>query len=68
MIVFTRMQKYIYIKFKKNYAEKFSEATSIEIHSQHWGGNRQLSMDVIAFEYFPTSFDIGNNEEKYELH
>ena len=29
------------IKFKKDYAEKSSEATGIEIQSQHWGGNRK---------------------------
>ena len=53
------------LKLKKDYSEKFSKATSIEIQSQHWGGNRQLSMEGIAVEYFPTSVDNGNNEEKY---
>ena len=38
------------IKLKKYYAEKFIKTTGIEIQSQHWGGNRQLSMEVIAFE------------------
>ena len=33
--------------------------TCIEIQSQHWGGNRQLSMEGIAVEYFPTSIDTG---------
>ena len=28
------------------------------------GGNRQLSMEGIAVEYFPNSIDPGNNEEK----
>ena len=27
-----------------------------------------LSMEGIAVEYFPTSIDTGNNEEKSELH
>ena len=38
------------IKLKKDYAEKFNEKTGIEIQSQHWGGNRQLSMEDIAVE------------------
>ena len=25
-------------------------------------------MEGIAVEYYPTSVDIGNNEEKYEFH
>ena len=56
------------IKFKKDYAEKKSELTGIDIQTQHWGGNRQLSMEGIAVEYFSTSVNIGNKEEKYELH
>ena len=36
-----------FFKLKKYYAEKFSETTSIEIQSQHWGGNIQLSMEGI---------------------
>ena len=50
-----------------NYAEKFSEATGIQIQSQHWGGNRKLSMEAITVEYFPTSVDTGNNEENFEV-
>ena len=56
------------IKLKIYYAKKFSEATGIEIQSQYWCGNRQLSIEGIAAEYFPTSIDTGNNEEKYEFH
>ena len=56
------------IKFRKDYEEKFSEATSIEIQSQHWVGYRQLSMEGIFVEYFPTSIDTSNNEEKSEFH
>ena len=37
----------------KYYAEKFSKTTGIEIQSQHWGRNRQLSMEGIDVEYFP---------------
>ena len=33
---------------KKEYAETFNEKTCIEIQSQYWGQNRQLSMEVIA--------------------
>ena len=36
-----------YIKLKKEYAEKFNETIGIEIQNQHWGGHRQLSMEVI---------------------
>ena len=32
------------MKLKKFYSEIFSETTGIEIQSQHWGGNRKLSM------------------------
>ena len=53
-----------HLKFKKDNDEKSREATSIEIHIQHWGGNRQLSIEGIAVEYFPTSVDNYNNEEK----
>ena len=42
----------MYINLKKEYAEKFIEIASIEIQSQHWVGNRQLSMEVISVEYF----------------
>ena len=51
------------IKLKKDYAEKFSETTSIEIQSQHWGVNIQLSMEVIDVEYSPISIDPGRNEK-----
>ena len=43
------------IKLNKYYtenSENFSTTTSIEIKSQHWGGNGQLSMEDIAVEYF----------------
>ena len=62
------MHQNIYIKLKKDYAEKFSKSTSIEIQSQHRGENRQFSIGIIAVEIFPSSFDPGNNEEKYEFH
>ena len=41
------------LRLKKDHADKSSETTGIEIQSQHWGGNRKLSMEVIAVEYFP---------------
>ena len=40
------------LKFKKDYAETFSEATSIKIQSQNWGGNRQWSTEGIAVNWF----------------
>ena len=49
------------IKFKKDYAEIFSKANGIEIQSQYWSENRQLSMEGIAVEYFPTYIDTGKN-------
>ena len=50
------------IKFKKYYAE-IQQKNGIEIQSQHWDGNRKLSMEGIAVEYFPNLFDPGNNKE-----
>ena len=41
------------IKLRKDYAEKFNETNGIEIQSQHWGGNRQFLMEVIAVENVP---------------
>ena len=41
------------LKLKKYDADKFSEKTGIEIKGKNWGGNRQLSMEGIAVEYFP---------------
>ena len=32
------------------------------------GGNRQLPMELIHVEHFPSSFDTGDNEEIYEFH
>ena len=43
----TRLNKYYY--------KKLSKTTGIDIQSHHWGGNRRLSMEVIAVEYDPTS-------------
>ena len=48
---------------KKDYAEKFSETTGIEIQSQHWGGNRKLSMEVIYVGYYPNTESLGNKEK-----
>ena len=45
------------LKFKKD-----NETTVIEIQSQHWGGNRQLSMEGIAVDYDPNSIDLGRKE------
>ena len=42
--------------------KKDNETTVIEIQSQHWGGNRQLSMEGIAVDYDPNSIDLGRKE------
>ena len=63
IIVSMITHKYIYINLKKYYAEKFSKTTGIEIQSQHLGGNRQLSMEDIAVEYFRNSIDPGISEK-----
>ena len=49
-------------KLNKYYAEIFSETTGIEILSQHWCENRQLSMEGIAVEYFPNLIDPGSKK------
>ena len=46
---------------------KFSETTGIEIQSQHWGVNIQLSMKGVAVENFTSSSDPGKNEGKSEF-
>ena len=51
------------LKLNKECAEKFSKTTGIEIQSQHWSGNKQLSMEGIAIGYFPDSVDPGINEK-----
>ena len=48
---------------KKYYAEKFSETTGIYLQIQHWDGNRQISMEGIAVEYFTNSIDPGSNKK-----
>ena len=50
-------------KLKKIYAERVSEIIGYEIQSQRWGGNSQLSMEVIAVKYFPNLVDPGSNEK-----
>ena len=67
MIVSVIMHQKMYIKLNKDYENKFSKTTGIEIQSQNWGGNRLLSMEVVAVEYFPNSVDPGSNE-KSEFH
>ena len=42
---------------------KNKQKRGIEIQSQHWGGNRQLSMEAISVEYFQNSIDPGINEK-----
>ena len=55
------------IELKKDYAEKSSETTGIEIQSQHWDGNRMLLMEGNAVEYFPYSIHPGSNEINLNL-
>ena len=35
--------------------------------SQHWGGNRQISMEGIDVEYVPNSVVLDSNETKSEF-
>ena len=51
----------INLYLNKYSAEKFNKTTGIEIQSQRWGGNRQLSIEGIDVEYFPISIDPGVN-------
>ena len=59
MIVSVIIYQNIYIKSKKDHTKKISETTSIKKQSQHWGVNRQLSMEVIVVEYFLISVEMG---------
>ena len=52
------------LKLKKYYFEKFSETIDKEVQIQHWGRNRQLSMDGIALEYLPTTNNRRDNVPK----
>ena len=65
IIMFKTMNK---LKLKKDYDENFSKTTGKETQSQHWGGNRQLTTEGIAVEYFPNIDILGSNESKYEFH
>ena len=44
------------------WAGTLSEPTGIEIQSQHWGGNMQLSTEGITIEYFPDTDKVRSNE------
>ena len=48
-------------KVQEILCRKISRKNGIEIQIQHWGGNRKLSMERIAVEYFPNSTDTGSN-------
>ena len=56
------------IRLKKDYAEKFIKNIGIEIQSQNWGGNIQLSMEGIAVQYFTNSIDACNNKKRNLIH
>ena len=47
---------------------KIQWKTGIEIQSKNRGGNRQLSMEIIAVECFPNSDHPGSNKEKLEFY
>ena len=47
--------------------KKVRGITSIEIQIQHWGGNRQLSVEGIAVEYFANSVDPGSNKKNHNF-
>ena len=46
------LQLYGDIRVTEDYAEKYSESTSIKIKRQHWGGESQLSMESVDLDYF----------------
>ena len=50
-------------KVKEILCRKFIKTTVIIIQSRNWGVNKQLSLEVIAVEYFPNSFYLGSNEK-----
>ena len=45
-------QPYVNIRVIKYYAKKYSESTYLQIQSQHWLGERKLSMEGVVFDYF----------------
>ena len=52
------------LKLEKDYAEKFSKITGIEIYSQHCSENMLSSMEIIAVNNFENSVDTGKNKTK----
>ena len=55
------------MKLKKFYAEKSSEADGMDIKRQHWGGNRQLSTEVVSLEFILDK-KIKNGVYKVDFH
>ena len=51
-----------YMKFKKYYAEIFSDTTGKEIQSQRWGGNRQVLAQHVRFFYTRSHFRAPQNK------
>ena len=45
-------QKYGDIIVTKHYSKKYSDSISLQIQSQYWVGERKLSMEVVALDYF----------------
>ena len=54
------------MKLEKDYAEKFSKRTGIEIQSQNCSENMLSSMEIIAVNNFENSVDTGKNKTKDE--
>ena len=46
------LQTYKYIRLVREYAENCSYPKSLQNQSQHWGGELQLSMEVVSLYYF----------------
>ena len=49
---------YGYIRARNCYSGKYSETTSLQIKPQHWGVERQISMESVDLDYF-------NNDKKF---
>ena len=52
-------QKYRYIKLGKYYPKKYSDSTSLQIQSQHWGDEHQLSLEGVDLDHFHNFIIVG---------
>ena len=46
--IFKDADKYIHVQLNNDYVEQVIETTSIEVQSQHWGGNMKLLVEGIS--------------------